>query len=340
MINEIEVPYQLTESCILIDTELDFGLYMLRIKLLSEGRIRFNNITVNGVGIRQFLYLSWLDTNGIKSQPATEIWNTNQIWYAPFSNPMSLLISTASEKFESAELGTNLYEKYNIYYPEAVNVDASFPQLIKDFFKNNFDFHVYPKLLDIDPFHKHSIPFFNFNFQYNFNNLYTELTNQKEYLLSQQVIPAQRKYNSLDVRDNPDTNWCTVFTYPYLNKAQSVTDFVLDKDQLPELYKFYCSLPIKNIYGSFLGLLPPGGYLSPHKDPIDNRTPGGCSQWYFSVNAQEGNFLKIHKVGLLPFINNPVVFNNQDFTHAAVNQSNEPRWVVSIFANLEENINA
>lgn len=340
MINNIEVPYQLTESAITIDTELDIGLHMLTIKLLSEGSVKVNDIKVNGVGIRQFLYLSWIDSNGTKSQPATEIWNTEQVWCAPFSNPMSLLISTASEKFESSELGTNLYEKYKIYYPESIDINASFPQLVKDYFKNNFDFHVYPKFLDTDPFHKNSVPFFDFKFQYDFDNLHTELSNQKEYLLSQQTIPRQRKYNNSDATGDPDTNWCTVFTYPYLNKAQSVTDFILNKDKLPELYKFYCTLPIKTIYGSFLGLLPPGGYISPHKDPIDDRTPGGCSQLYFAVNAKDGNLFKIHKVGLLPFINNPVVFNNQNFTHALVNQSNEPRWVISIFATLEGNKNA
>lgn len=337
-INESQVDYTILNNKIVVNVDLNFGFYLLSVKCLQQAKVKFSNIFVNQTNIRQFLYLSWTEENNSKIQPCTELWSTEQIWYAPISLPLSLLISSADEKFDAADLGTNLYEKYKIFYPESIDVHDSYPQLVKDFFKHNFDFHVYRKQLEQDLFANEQVPYFHFNYFYDEKKLYNELVSNQEYLFSKEKIPAQHKYNQADYsKYNQEVIWRTVFTYPYKDGApQTIEEFALDKNLLPELYRFYSQLPIKNVYLSFLGFLPAGGYISPHKDFTDAGVPKGCSQLYFALNAKPGNFLKINNVGLVPFQDQPTILNNQSFTHALINQSNEPRWVISVLGDIND----
>ena len=331
------VDYRLLDSDIIIDSDISYGFHMLQIRKLSQGRVSINNLKVDGVGIRQFLYLSWVDHDGTQLQPCTELWENSQTWNIPFSNPMSLLISKASDKFTTNEIGKDLSEQYVIHYPESIVVQDAFPKLVKDFFKNNFDFHVYPKALLNDPFGQINVPFFKFNYHYNQLAIHQELVNNQDYLFSKEKIPGQIKYNALDDSIDPALNWRTIFIHNYNGQPQSIDDFALDKNLLPELYNFFASLPVKCFYNTFLGYLPAGGYAAPHRDWADSAELKGCSQMYFSINAKPGNYLKIHTVGSVPFLSQPVVFNAQHFTHSVINQSSQDRWVISIFADVNDN---
>jgi hypothetical protein len=247
------------------------------------------------------------------------------------------LIAKANDKFAANEIGKDLSEHYVIHYPESIGINESFPTLVKDFFQNNFDFHVYPRTLLNDPFGQITVPFFKFNYQYNKSAIGQELQNNQDYLFGKEKIPGQIKYNALDESIDPDLNWRTIFIHNYNGQPQTIDDFSLDKNLLPELYDFFASLPVKCFYNTFLGYLPAGGYAAPHRDWADRTELKGCSQLYFNVNAAPGNYLKIHTVGTVPFLDQPVVFNAQHFTHSVINQSPEPRWVISIFADVNDN---
>lgn len=335
-IDNLSVKYEIFDSKIFIKKNIPIGLHILSISNSTDSRISFTNVIVNKTNIRQYFYLSWVCNNESKIQPCTELWSKEQTWNIPISNPLSLLISVANEKFKDGELGQDLYKKYNIFYPESIEIDSTYPQLVKDFFKHNFNFHVYPKVLDLEPFAQESIPYIHFKYDYCQEKIFEELKSNEQYLFSKEKIPTQTKYNLLDSQVNKG-NWRTIFTFPFVEgKKYSLTDFTLDKDKLPILYNFYTSLPLKNIYYSFLGYLSPGGYIAPHTDPSRKNMPGGCSQLYFAINAKAGNLLKIHNVGLVPFHNKPTLFNNQSFSHCLVNQSNEPRWVISILGDVNQ----
>jgi len=337
-INDIPVPFHIIDNKIVIEKNISFGLHILKIQNHSTSKINFKNIFVNGTNIRQFLYLSWVQDGDKKLQPCTELWNTNQTWVAPLSLPLSMLISQADEKFTAGDLGSNLFDKYEIFYPESIQLQEHYPQLVKDFFTHNFGFHIYPKVLSNNLYANELVPYYNFEFDFNESAIYQELTDNQEYLLANESIPAQVKYNNLDFNTGVSReNWRTVFSYPFRNgQGHSVDDFSLDKQVLPELFKFYKSLPVSQIYLSFLGLLPAGGYIAPHRDSAHTNIPKGCSQLYFAINAKEGNYLKINNVGLVPYQRKPTVLNNQCFTHALVNQSDQPRWVISVLGNINQ----
>ncbi len=332
-VDESIIDFQISYNKLVAELTLDIGIHLLSIKLKNSRKVSIKDVLVNQTSVRQFLYLSWVEENKTKIQPCTDLWNSNQVWNIPISNPMSLLVSTAFEKFTDSDLGTNLYEKYDIYYPESVIINDSFPVLVKDFFKYNFDFHLHPKASVRNLFGNEQVPYFQFDYKYNEIEIYNELQNNIDYLLSYEKIPAQHRYNN----SSDQKRWRTIFPYPYNNGVvQNVDDFILDKIKLPILYEFYKSLPIENIYLSFLGLLPAGGYIAPHKDFSNNDIPAGCRQLYFAVNGKSGNYLKIHNVGLVPYCDRPTVLNNQSFTHSLVNQSNEPRWIIAVVGNLSD----
>jgi len=341
-INNVSVPYEITNSTIYIKENIGNGLHMLSVSNNTDSKISFKNLILNKTNIRQYFYLSWVSHDKSKIQPCTEIWLKEQTWNIPISNPLSLLISITYEKFKSGELGQDLYKKYQIFYPESVEIDETYPQLIKDFFKHNFGFHVYPRILDSEPFGQELIPYKHFTYDYCQEKIYEELKSNEQYLFNNEIIPNQTNYNLLDNNLSGNRsikhNWRTIFTFPFVKeKKYNLTDFTLDKNKLPVLSEFYSRLPLKNIYYSFLGYLPPGGYIAPHVDQSPKGIPIGCGQLYFAINAKDGNLLKIHNVGLVPYCNKPTLLNNHTFTHSLVNQSNEPRWVISVLGDINEN---
>lgn len=343
-INDILIEYKIIEKKIVARVDKPSGLYILSIKLRNNEKLSIKNVSVDSVNIRQFLFLSWLQNHNQKLQPCTDIWIKDQIWHCPISFPMNLLISNSCEKFDSNDLGTNLYEKYEIFYPESIIVNDNFPQLIKDFFAQNYDFYVYNKKENANPFANPHIPYFCYDYNIDRQSIYKEITQNLDYLFSlEKVKPVQHHYNQVDIPKDAQIayeklNWRTIYSYSFDPKGyHNKEDFEFDKIKFPALYKFYQELPVKKIYGSMLGLLPANGYIAPHRDFLGGLTPQGCSQFYFSINAQEGNYFKMHNIGLVPFKDRSVILNNQTFTHALVNQSDQPRWIIAMFAEPIDN---
>jgi len=314
-----------------------FGLAILKIVSLNSSKIVFENIFIDKVNIRQFLFLSWSELDRKKIQPCTELWEENQAWYAPISNPLSLLINIGTEKFNSWELGNNLFEKYDIFYPESVEIKETFPKLIKDFFHYDFNFYVEKKIEKSELYGNGKIPYFQFDYEYDKEALCKELHDNYEYLVQQEFIkPYQLDYNKTDEQSNFDSNlnWRTI--YSYLPKKQnSLDDFTLDKNRFPLLFDFYKQLPLTNIYVSFIGILPPGGYIAPHKDQREGVLPHGCTQLYFALNPSDDHYFKLNGVGSIPLNEKTTVVNNQNYTHAVINQGTKMRYAIGIFCDID-----
>jgi hypothetical protein len=326
-----------------ITADVDFiGLAMLKIKLLNSSTIKFENVFIDGVGVRQCLFLSWTEKDNQKIQPCTELWEKDLVWHMPISNPLSLLLSIASEKFKTGELGTNLYEKYDIYFPESIKVNESYPTIVKDFFKYNFSFYAEPKINKNELYSHLKVPFFNLNFKYDPEPIYQELVNNHDYLVDQEFIkPLQLDYNKDDLKNEFDSklNWRTVYPYiPDLGRKKAIDEFVLDKNRFAHLYKFYQSLPARYIYHSYVSIMPPNSFISPHVDLRKDLDLHGCTQLYFALNHDpKEHFFKLNSVGLVPVSNDSLVcINNQRYTHAVVNHSPNWRYVIGCFADLYE----
>ena len=340
LLNHNPVKFDIVDNKITADLDF-FGLAMLSIKSLSTSKINIENLFIDKVSIRQFLFLSWVEKDNQKIQPCTELWEQDLTWHVPISNPLSLLISIAGEKFKNGELGTNLFDKYDIRYPESINVDSGYPKLVQDFYKYNFDFYVHKKIDKDALYANNNVPYYVLNFKFDARALYQELNSNYEYLINEEVIkPFQFGYNQDDLGTNFDSklNWRTVYPYiPKKDQTNSLDDFALDKNRLPLLFDLYQQLPTNTIYHSFISIMPPHSFIAPHIDVRKPSLPQGCAQLYFALNpSPDEHFFKINSVGLVPLIDQIVVVNNQNFTHAVVNQSSEPRYVIGCFADVSK----
>lgn len=338
-LNDQKVNFTIQNKKIVADVHF-IGLAMLKIQSQNDSKIQFENVFVDDVSIRQFLFLSWVEKDHQKIQPCTELWEQNLTWYIPVSNPLSLLISVASEKFKKGDLGANLFEKYDIRYPESINVDSRYPKLVQDFYKYNFDFYVHKKIDKDTLYANNNVPYYVLNFKFDAQALYQELSSNHEYLVNEEFIkPFQLGYNQDDLGTNFDSklNWRTVYPYiPKKDQTNSLDDFALDKNKLPLLFDLYQQLPTDTIYHSFVSIMPPHSFIAPHIDARKESLPQGCAQLYFALNPSPDHFFKINSVGLVPLIDQVVVVNNQHFTHAVVNQSSEPRYVIGCFADVSK----
>ena len=333
------VKFDIVDNKIVVDLD-SIGLAMLSIKSIGSSKITIENLYIDKVCIRQFLFLSWAEKDHEKIQPCTELWEEGLTWHIPISNPLSLLINIANEKFETGDLGTNLFDKYDIFFPESVEVEDYYPQLVKDFFKYNFDFYVHKKIPKDELYANLKAPYFCLNFKFDAEAIYNELVENYDYLVGEEFIkPLQLGYNKEDTIDNFDSklNWRTVYPYvPRPSRINAIEDFALDKNKLPLLYELYKSLPTNNVYHSYVSIMPPKSFIAPHIDIRKDLVPHGCTQLYFSLNPSEEHFFKINSVGLVPLVDNVVVINNQKYTHAVVNQSTKPRFVIGCFADVSK----
>lgn len=328
-----DVNFNFIGNKILIDHQYDFGIHLLSITVY-RGKLQVTDFRVNNATIREFLYLSWTERRGQKKQPVTEI-VALETWKIPFSNPLSLLISLGLKKFDLMDMGTNLYKKYRIYYPESIEISENLPNVIKDFYKHNFDFTVINKTENL--YGNSDVPYFKINFEFDEKEIFNELEKNLPYLKNNESkLPEYLHYSNLKDDDNYlNKKWLTVTLVNYPE-----SQFLLDKNLLPNLWQFFCNLKeqlkIKIFHGGYIARLPPGGsYSGLHIDSIPAIVQRGCSQLYFPINALKGNSFKLSGVGCLP-LNTPLVVNIGNYAHTVLNESNEARWALGLFAELSE----
>jgi len=93
----------------------------------------------------------------------------------------------------------------------------------------------------------------------------------------------------------------------------------------------------------FIGVLPPGGFIYPHKDRDTHKATSdqykfyqGCTALYIPIVWPEKNYIKFAGVGTLPIQQDqPMVINNDFFTHCVINDSQENRVVIGVRAHQD-----
>jgi len=327
-INGQAVDFTTSESGISIHTDCTFGLHRLTLTSVNPIRLEILQVFVNGSSLRKMLYMSWIkNLDHEKFQPGTVLWEAGQTWHLPFGYPVSYWLELAENKFSPGELGTNLYEKYWIYYPDSMTVDSEkFPNIIRDFFLHNFNYTVVPKettTAEQIPYmwYKKSIPhsLVELAGQEAIKNI-GETTNSSAHLTE----------NQKEFRDKFNSNWDVTWLYKYGKRLPCADDY-------PHVQKIIDLLDL-DCWSVFIGKLSPGDFIYPHVDNQSKSNPEyenyqGCTQLYVPLVWPAGNFIKIAGAGILPMDEETLVINNDTFTHSVINASTQTRYALGLRVN-------
>lgn len=316
-IDNKSVTWQAHNRLITIDNIVS-GFHQLKITNLVEQRINVKKVVIDQCDLEKLLYLSWGTTvHGQIFQPNTELWELGMTWTLPFGCPVSNWIDVVGKQIRNNLYGQNLYQHYHLYYPDSIDIDCtSIPTLVKDFYRYNFNFTAIDK-----------------------NNI--DLT-KVPYIKYEKKIPENLLQNIIvDIHKNITidevsalSNWKVWWLLKHNVNDMTVT--VSDLDSYPSIQELINYLNLDALH-CFLGYLPPGTSIRPHIDDLNTHLQEhypnyqGCTQLYIPLEWPLGSSIKFAGVGLVPINKNcPYVINTDYLTHAAVNTSDQGRWVLAI----------
>ena len=339
-LNNSLISYQIENNDIIINTEIGIGINSLTIKLINAKEnfvLKIKDFILNKVSARQTLYLAFCQ---IESKNVNTTWLTNRdnIITIPFGNPISWWLSECSKKIPNTYYGTNLYEKFDLFYPESIEIDNKFPRLMQDFMKHNLGFHVVAKTEYDHPLHNKKIPYLNIDLDYDENLLFKEFLKNVELLNNNYYKPKQNEYNSQEIEklelwrvamavptvESQDSSWKENILY-------SQEDFPLFYDLLERI----TAIGGVRIVHAFIGQVKPYSYVAPHVDDFSRRdarylNTGGCAQFFIPIGWKPGNYYKFADVGLIPCDQGALLSSNGDFMHGSVNTSDGVRFTIGI----------
>jgi len=336
-INDVPVKFQIDSNNIIIEHSILFGLNLLEINLLQGSKVILTDLTLNRVSSRQTLYLAYYENPNTNSTWLTEQHPNLTI---PFGNPMSWWLAECAKKIPNTYYGSNLYEKFDIFYSQSISIDDAFPRLLQDFMKYNFGFHVNEKSNKI--LHNKSLPWAKINLEYHERQLLEEFQSNIELLENNYYTPKQNQYAN-NKKDSDLALW-EVAMAMHSDKDEIITEF--QKQDLPQFFKLIEqieSMGIEIIH-AFIGTVYPNSYVVPHRDDFyknNNSYEGtpGCSQFFIPVGWKDGNYFKFDNVGFLAYGQGAYLVNNSDFMHGSINNSDAVRFTIGIYCRFtEENI--
>jgi Aspartyl/Asparaginyl beta-hydroxylase len=308
------------------------GFHLLKLTNKSNTKFKIVSVKVGGCDLRKLLYLSYLETHtGQKLQPATELWEKNQTWVLPFGYPLSHWVASVEEKISDGTLGKNLLDDYCFYYPESIRLEpGKFPQIIQDFYEYNFNFTMVSK----KSLNAIEIPYMRYCKEISnksINDATNEISNNLELIMRNGLEYSMHNDNVKEFQPaSDDSAWRIV----WLKKNNQITKLV---EQFPAVQKLIDCLNL-NHWHAFIGVLPPGGFIYPHKDFVMHRLENkefvyyqGCAQLYIPLQWPAGNYIKFANVGALAMeSNDPMVINTDYFTHCVINDSDQTRYILGI----------
>jgi len=327
--------HTISKDKISITQTLPQGIHKLRLTAYSDNEclLKITNVKINGDDIKHTIYLSYIEDQGKKIQPTTEIWKSGLTWTLPFGNPLSMWFVLTSKKFENGLYGSNLYERFVIYYPESVQVEDNHPNVVKDYFKYDFDFTVINKSdLDIT----------NIPFQYvdigmsdvDFENCKNEILENIDKLSDiQQYWHTDRK-NQTDTAYDPKV-WIR-FPVIEMGEYTEVSEFLIQTRKLLE------SLDINNIEYAGIAMTKSKGAIKPHVDDkiVDDtyRSLANYINLQFGITVNPGAKMKLAGIGLIPLDDGAFILNNGIYNHSLVNDNDSLRIRMLLKFKTENNL--
>jgi hypothetical protein len=332
-IDNSPVEYTIQDNVISIKKNIDFGVHQLSISMVQGNCLDIADVVIDGASLRMLIYMSYLEQENDRIQPATKIWKKDQIWQLPFGNPVSFWLSLVYEKISNGEFGQNLFDKYYLYYPDTMELDHTFPLVVRSFFKHNFDFVCVDKSTPVSQLPYHPVELL-INHEKKSRAL-DEIIAARKWIEQHKQHTPQSQYNSDEFDMDPSKEWVRL----YLIRNNEI---IVNSKQFPALYDLLDSMGITDIKMLFIGILPPGGYIAPHKDRQTPKSQSNDSDYnlYIPMAWQAGNYFKFNGGGIIKD-GRPFLINNMDYVHSLVNTStsDQDRIVIGIKLSIEKNPN-
>ena len=328
-IDNTPVLFDLTANTAAINYPAQGLFHVLRLSNPTNKKFAIQQVQVGGSDLRKLIYLSWMQTHdGQRVQPATEFWENNQTWVLPFGYPLSGWLEEVERKIPNDLFGKNLRDYFNFYFPESIKINNQFPSMVQDFYQHNFSFTALGKDQVLDcPYLQYQRPID----QTLLAQARQEIIENTNYILEHGLNYGQYQSNisEYDMQNN-DQCWRRVWLTLDRAPAESAELF-------PKVGTLIDSLGLDYWY-SFIGLLPPGGFIYPHRDYDTFKQTAeeyfpyqGCTQLYIPIDWPCNNWIKFAGAGVLNLeAGAPMVINNDAYTHCLVNDSDQNRLVVGI----------
>jgi hypothetical protein len=308
--------------------------HMLELKNITGKRFCVKSVDIGGCDLRKLIYLSYVQNkDGQTFQPATELWEQQQVWILPFGYPLSGWLETVEKKITNDLFGQDLISRFKFFYPPSVKLDSDkFPQMVRDFFEHNFSFTITDRTV-VDPL---QIPYMSYNKLVDSELIELarqEIINNIEYVMDHGLSYGQFQANKAEYSFE-STNSC--WRIIWLSKDKKPTDA---GPNFPAVNKLVESLNLDHWY-VFVGLLPPGGFIYPHLD-YDTKLASveeykhyqGCTQLYIPLQWPKHNYIKFGGAGIVSLESGQaMVINNDNFVHSVVNAGDQTRIVLSVRA--------
>ena len=345
-LNNSLIPYQIENNNIIINIEINAGVNLLTIKLINAKEnfvLKIKDFILNKVSARQTLYLAFCQ---IESKNVNTTWLTNRdnVITIPFGNPISWWLSECSKKIANDLYGTNLYEQFELFYPESIEIDTKFPRLMQDFMKHNLGFHLVSKNEYDRPLHNKKIPYLNVDLDYDENLLFNEFLKNVELLNNNYYKPKQNEYNSQEIEKLE--LWQVAMAVPTVEAQDSSwkENILYSQEDFPLFYNLLeriTAIGGIRIIHAFIGQVKPYSYVAPHVDDFSRRdakylNTGGCAQFFIPIGWKSGNYYKFADIGLIPYDQGALLSSTGEFMHGSVNASDSVRFTIGILCEFTD----
>ena len=332
VIDESPVAFELEQQQVRITCAHSGFLHQLKLTNISGKRFRIEQVQVGACDLRKLIYLSWIQNqNGQLFQPATELWEAQQVWTLPFAYPLSGWLEQVEKKITNDLFGQNLQGLFDCYYPQSVQLDAQkFPQMIRDFYEHNFSFTVLdPKQPDLL-----RLPYMTYDHPVDPDLVAQarhEVEHNLDYVMANGLSYGQYQANLTEYSfESNSACWRII----WLQKDKKTTSAA---ELFPAVNRLVESQGLDHWY-VFVGVLPPGGFIYPHLDFDTAKASSqayseyqGCTQLYIPLSWPAGNLIKFAGAGVLSLDSGQaMVINNDNYVHSVVNDSDQNRIVLSI----------
>jgi hypothetical protein len=315
---------------IIINHDVSYGIHMLKCRLQNQDDIlHIDKILIDSVNLDSFLYFSFIITSfNVIQNPATTLDGNNKIWNLPFGNPMSFWLDLAGKKINKRHYGHNLWQYYDIFYPEKITLSQHYPKLLRDFFQYDFDFFCREKNNKLLPIPTQQVSL----------SIDTELKEKssEEIVLLQDWI-FENRFSSNYEKTAVETYNTKENQVWHVLKLYDNEQWLPAVDKLPATLRLIESIGLKQFVKINLTILPPKSFIAPHYDsPINSIDLATQHTLYIPVKWEDGNYFKYSGMPITKD-SAPTLQTNFSCYHSVVNDSNEIRAVIIVYLDIEHN---
>lgn len=339
-LNNVKIDYLAQTNTITINNIIQSGINSLSLELLDdiEDAIKLVEVTINSVNLRQTMYLAY--SNHANGDNFCNTWLTNSVrqLILPFGNPVSHWLAECYKKLPNKSYGTNLYEKYDIYYPQSIKIKETFPKLMQDFMQYDFGFALIDRSMPTKG--NTLVPWMPIKFEYDESALFEEFNNNIDLIKNNYYEPKQNQYNSKESKNI--VNWIVAMAvHSDTSRSTNLTNGLVEEFERERLPLFYNvldrirAMDIKILH-AFIGVVESGSYVAPHCDDFYKHEPlykdtAGVAQFFIPIGWQPGNLFKFNNVGFIPWENGPYLVNNSDYMHGSINDTPYTRFTIGVY---------